>query len=399
MIRIVRPQNLQELIRLMRGINADGYGISIMAPKGVSYVIRIDSIPNISANIIKQEMLSLGADAAISRGSLTGHVKKTDCLLMGTVSQYQRLSQKLLKQPFGLKIIAQAITRALKVDSIDTFKVKVVDRTLKLGGRTKIMGILNITPDSFSGDGLYAAGVEAACEYGLQMVTDGADCIDIGGESTRPGAAKVSLKEEIHRVIPVVKALAKKVTVPISIDTHKPEVARAALDNGACIINDICGFRSEKMIQVAAQYRSGVVIMHMQGNPRIMQKNPQYTSLMSEIIYFLNKSIDRCLNAGIRQESIIIDPGIGFGKTLEHNLNIVKHLRELKVLGKPILVGPSRKSFIGNVSGSQPHERAPGSIAASVVASNNGCHMVRVHDVKAVHQALAISDSIRMGNI
>ncbi|HNX81966.1 MAG TPA: dihydropteroate synthase [Candidatus Omnitrophota bacterium] len=399
MIRVIRPYSSRELIRLMREIDVDGYGISIMAPKGVTCVIRIDSLSNIAANIIKQEMLSVGADAAIARGSLTGSVKKTGCLLMGTICQYKRLCQKLLKQPFGLQGISLGITRALQADARETFTFKAGKGSLRLGSRTRIMGILNCTPDSFSGDGLYNAGVEAACEYGRQLVKDGADCLDVGGESTRPGSAHVSLQEELRRVIPVVKQLAKKIKIPISIDTHKPEVAKAALDNGACIVNDIFGFRSEKMIEVAARYRAGVVIMHMQGNPQTMQQAPHYKRLMPEILDFLKKSVDRCIAGGIRQESIVIDPGIGFGKTLGQNLSILKHLRELKVLGLPLLVGPSRKSFIGAISNTQPQDRVYGSIAASLAAASNGCHMVRVHDVAAVRQALAVADSIRMVDI
>jgi dihydropteroate synthase len=202
------------------------------------------------------------------------------------------------------------------------------------------------------------------------------------------------VKEEIKRVIPVIKALAKKIKVPISIDTHKPEVARQALDNGAVIVNDITGLRNLKMAKLVARYNAGVVIMHMKGNPRTMQINPEYESLIDEIIEFLDKAIKRAREIGVDKEKIIVDPGIGFGKALEHNLEILKRLNEFKVLGRPILVGPSRKSFIGKILNVQAQERLFGTLSACVLAVKNGAKIVRVHDVKEVKQALKVLDRI-----
>jgi dihydropteroate synthase len=265
------------------------------------------------------------------------------------------------------------------------------------------MGIVNMTPDSFSGDGVYTKGQSPACRQAgpsgtvpivEQMIRDGADIIDIGGESSRPGAKPVSLKDELARTIPLIKALARRIKVPISIDTSKPQVAQQALDNGASLVNDITGLKNNQMPKVISRYKAGVVIMHMQGNPRSMQKNPQYISLIDDIIEYLSCAIKKAEDSGIAKEKIIIDPGIGFGKTLEHNLEILKRLKDFKILGKPILVGTSRKSFIGKILNVQPQERIFGTVASCVLACANGANIVRTHDVKAVKQALLIGDNI-----
>jgi dihydropteroate synthase len=226
------------------------------------------------------------------------------------------------------------------------------------------------------------------------MIGDGADIIDVGGESTRPGARPVPLKEELRRTIPAIKLLAKKIKAPISIDTYKPEVARQALDNGASMVNDITGLRNPEMARQIAKYKAGVVIMHMQGNPRTMQDNPYYISLIDEIIEYLDRAVKFAEASGVAKDKIIIDPGIGFGKTLEHNLSIIKNLADFKVLGKPILVGTSRKSFIGKILNVGPQDRIFGTVATSVYAAKNGARIVRAHDVKEVSQALRVFDRI-----
>jgi len=261
------------------------------------------------------------------------------------------------------------------------------------------MGIVNLTPDSFSGDGIYQPSfvgcqMPSAIDYVKKMVDDGADIIDIGAESSRPGSPPISIKEELKRLIPVIKILVKKIKVPISVDTCKPEVARQVLDMGAAIINDISGLSNPQMRKIISKYKAGIIIMHMQGNPRTMQKNPTYLSLFDEIIDYFQRAIASAVAAGVNAEKIIIDPGLGFGKTLQHNLEILKRLREFKVLGRPILTGPSRKSFIGKILHNQPQERIYGTIASCVLAARNGANIVRVHDVKAVKEALLVSDSI-----
>lgn len=258
------------------------------------------------------------------------------------------------------------------------------------------MGILNVTPDSFSDGGAYL-NTDKAVERGLRMPKEGADIIDIGGESTRPGSEPVSTEEEIRRTVPVIKALAKKVRIPISIDTYKAEVAKAALEAGASMVNDISGLRLDTdMPKVVAEYDVPVVMMHIKGNPKTMQENPFYEALIPEIIDYLRISIRLALKFGIKEDRIILDPGIGFGKTLEHNLEILNNLPLFTQLQKPIMVGVSRKAFIGKLLGNiAPHERLEGTAAAVAVSIIKGANIVRVHDVKAMAQVARIADAIR----
>lgn len=255
------------------------------------------------------------------------------------------------------------------------------------------MGVLNVTPDSFSGDGVYG-DVEGAASRALGMVRDGADIIDIGGESTRPGAEPVGVEEELRRVLPPLKRLLEE-NIAVSVDTYKPEVAGRALDLGADMINDITGLRDPRMARVVADRGAGVVIMHMKGEPRTMQENPSYPNgVLEEIKSFLKLRIAAAEEAGIVSEGIIIDPGIGFGKTVDHNLEILRSLGSLRDLLKPILVGPSRKSFLGKLVGVPAAERVSGSIAAVVVSILNGADIVRVHDVAECRRAAAVADAI-----
>jgi dihydropteroate synthase len=254
------------------------------------------------------------------------------------------------------------------------------------------MGVLNVTPDSFS-DGGNFFDTESAVAHARQMAEDGADCIDVGGESTRPGSDPVSEEEELRRVIPVIEGLKGDITIPISIDTYKPRVAREALQAGASIINDVTGLTNPEMLAVAADAHVPVVVMHMQGQPKTMQENPVYGDVVADIMSFFRERIAHAKDAGVGD--LILDPGIGFGKTLEHNLTILKRLGEFSTLGFPILVGASRKSFIGTLTGNLPaSERLEGTLAASVIAVAYGASWVRVHDVKAHARALAVADAI-----
>ncbi len=263
--------------------------------------------------------------------------------------------------------------------------------------RTHIMGILNITPDSFYKQSR-TVSIKAALKKAEEMVRDGADIIDVGGESTRPGASPLSEKEELKRVLPVIKGLIKNFDVPLSVDTYKSTIARAVLEEGASIINDISGLMFDpKMAKTIASSKAGVVIMHIKGNPKTMQKKPVYKSLMKEIATYLNKSIKRAVSAGISENRIIIDPGIGFGKTFAHNITILKRLAELKKLNKPILLGLSRKSFIGKILNLPAEERLEGSLAASIIGVINGARILRTHDVKETKRAVAVAESILSG--
>ncbi len=255
------------------------------------------------------------------------------------------------------------------------------------------MGVLNLTPDSFSGDGIYG-DVHRAVEEAETLVREGADIIDIGGESTRPGSNPVSIEEEIKRVIPTIKELAKKIEVPISIDTKKPEVAEKALENGASIINDITGLQSHDMARVSVRYGAKVILMHMKGTPLTMQQNPFYDDVVNDVRDGLFCMIKRAEERGVRPDDIIVDPGIGFGKTFEHNLEILNRLSSFKDLGKPILIGPSRKSFIGNVLGVEAKERIFGTAGSIAIAIKNGANIIRVHDVKEMKQVAQIVDAI-----
>ena len=393
-VKLSRQQDIREL---MRRIRVDAYGIKIMLPKAVSCLIKLDSISNIKANILKQEMLSLGGDAAIARTALTGGIKTTDCLLMGNLAQFGRLSEKLKVQPFGLDGLARQLTLALTNYQKENFRLDLGRYKLNLNaGDAAIMGILNLTPDSFSGDGLYSSSVDAgkAVDIASKMACDGADIIDIGGESSRPGAKAVNAREELKRVIPALKLIVKLVKAPVSVDTYKPDVAEAALSSGAVIVNDITGLRDQKLAKVIARHNAAVVIMHMRGNPRTMQENPQYSSVVDEIIDFLSLAIKRALEAGIEREKIIVDPGLGFGKSLQHNLEILRRLDEFKVLGRPIMVGASRKSFIGKILDADVSERLCGTVSASVAAVAQGAKLIRVHDVSAAYQALRVLSAI-----
>jgi dihydropteroate synthase len=275
------------------------------------------------------------------------------------------------------------------------FELNCGSYTLQLGKTTKIMGILNLTDDSFSADGIYK-DPERAKEVALQMVEDGADIIDLGGESTRPGAACVSLDEEEERVLPVVRKLVQnKIGVPISIDTTKAELAKAALKEGACIVNDISGLRFDpQMAKSIAQFGAGCVLMHIKGTPQTMQKHPFYTSLIKEIMESLKESISLAVASGIDKKKIIVDPGIGFGKTTEHNLQIIKRLKDFTKLDFPILIGTSRKSFIGNVLNVPAQKRTWGTAATVAASILNGAHIVRVHDVKQMSQVVKMIDAI-----
>jgi dihydropteroate synthase len=274
-------------------------------------------------------------------------------------------------------------------------KIVLKNKTLDFSQRAYIMGVLNLTPDSFF-DGRRFLEPEAAVQHAFQMEAEGADIIDLGGESTRPGAQAVPLKEEFRRVLPVLKRLSGRLKVPISIDTYKSEVAERCIQCGAEMVNDISGlYFDPRMKEIVARHQVPVIVMHIKGTPRDMQKDPQYRDLIGEILSFFRESISRADAAGVPADKIIIDPGIGFGKSFAHNLDILKGLESFKVLGKPIMVGASRKSFLGKILDLPVDERLEGSIAAALYAVLRGANIVRVHDVAATVRALRTVEAIQ----
>ena len=266
------------------------------------------------------------------------------------------------------------------------------ERTLALE-RPVVMGVINVTPDSFSDGGRYL-GPDEAMARALALEAEGAALIDIGGESTRPGAVPVPLAEELRRVIPLLKQLRPQTRAILSVDTSKPEVMRAAAAAGADLINDVWALREPGALEAAAASGCGVCLMHMQGEPRTMQRAPHYSDVVGEVRAFLQERVGACRTAGIAAERIVLDPGFGFGKALEHNLTLLRRLRELKVDGLPILAGLSRKSMIGTLTGRPPAERIHGSVAAALIAAQNGASILRVHDVAATVDALKVRAAV-----
>jgi dihydropteroate synthase len=349
----------------MSCIGCDPGGLPLMAPKAMHYTFKLEEVDSRAALIIKQEMLTAGGEAAVCRGVIGLSSKSTDILVMGTRRQLQLATGKLRGQPFGAAAAAEELEAVIQnLDRGRDHVLKWSGRRLELGKRTHIMGVLNVTPDSFSDGGRFLDPRKAQ-ERGIQMEAEGADIIDIGGESTRPGAAPLSTEAETKRVLPVINALAGKTKVPISIDTYKPQIARAALDAGAEIINDIFGLRKKGMAELAARRDAPVVLMHMKGTPRSMQKDPCYKDVLGEVHRFFRERMDMAVQAGVDPEKIVLDPGIGFGKTSDHNLQILARLGELGGLGRPLLVGVSRKSFIGRLLDVEVDRRLEGGLAAA----------------------------------
>lgn len=391
-LRVILLGEPADAKRELKEIGVDSGGIGWMAPKMVHRVIKVKNLRSKAAVILKQEMLSKGGEAAIHRDAGDLDQEATDVLLMGTKRQYRELCKKLKLQPFGLRQLAEEIKVVLdSYENKDVRTLRCRDRALALGERTLVMGILNVTPDSFSDGGKFF-DPKVAVEHAREMVREGADIIDIGAESTRPSTwdqKPLSAAEEIERLLPVLKQLVQELPVPISVDTYKAETARAALDAGAHIINDIWGFqRDPEIAGVAAEYDVPVVLMHN-------QDGTEYQDLMSDLAAFLRKSIQIAEEAGVRPENVIIDPGIGFGKNAEQNLIVMRRLGELRSLGKPVLLGTSRKSTIGKVLDLPVDQRLEGTLATVVWGIAQGAaDIVRVHDVKETVRAVRMTDAI-----
>jgi len=390
-LRVLSLKNRNNIAHELAKIGVDPGGIEKMTPKGILRLIKIDGITSPAAHILKQAMLSIGGDVGVSYSSLTMRDATTDVLVIGTESHYRRLVENLKAQPLDLREISDRIEKALSSFAGTRFHIGCGEHTLEIGERTLLMGVVNITPDSFS-DGGDCLEAEKAAERCFQLVEDGADIVDVGGESSRPGAEPASEEEELRRVMPVLEKISGKIEAPVSIDTVKPRVAEEALSAGATIVNDITGLQNGKMASVIAEHGAAVVVMHMKGTPRTMQDNPHYDDLMGEIIEFLEERVRFGIANGVDEERILVDPGIGFGKTAEDNYRIIDRLEELRCLGRPIVVGPSRKSFIGKVLKAAPRGRVFGTAAAVTWCIANGADIVRVHDVKEMKEVAAVAE-------
>lgn len=370
-------------------------GIELMSRKAAFKVIKLEGVHSAAAHILKQEMLAADGEAATSRGTIDGSSAHTDVLLMGTDKVFNRLLYKLQGQPYGLPSIGEEVQAVLNNSTMESYRLRTMRRELAIGSRTLVMGAINITQDSFY-QMSRSPEPERTLDIALKMVEEGADIIDVGGESTRPGSMPVDEEEEQRRIIPVVKSLASTVGVPISLDTRKASVARAALQEGVEIINDVSGLAFDsRMARVVAESGAGLVINHSRGTPTDMKEFAVYRSLLSEVTAELRLRMEQAVDSGVDMESIIIDPGFGFAKTADQSFEILKHLREFLSLGRPVLVGPSRKSFLSQGGELPPEDRLEESLAASVVAAVNGAHIVRTHDVAATKKALRVADRVR----
>jgi dihydropteroate synthase len=372
----------------------DPAGVAMMAGKMFTRCLRVNSLQCRQANILKQEMLALGGDAAVARGTVACSIKSTDAILIGTDKQLNLLCAKLKTQPFGLPGLADVLHGLLN-DVIQSPPMWITPRRQFSLERPLIMGILNLTPDSFSDGGLFT-NPDRAVDHALRMEGEGADIIDIGGESTRPGSRRVSADEETARIMPIIERLSGRLGCAISIDTWKSGVATAAISAGAEIINDISGFNFDpRMAAVTASSGAAAVLMHTRGRPDEMQNDTVYADLMSEVTEELSHSVSRALEAGVARDRIAIDPGIGFGKDAAGNLLILRRLAELKSLGLPILIGTSRKAFIGSVLGqASTSERLHGTAATVALSVANGASILRVHDVHAMREAADMARAV-----
>ncbi|MDD3012580.1 MAG: dihydropteroate synthase [Candidatus Gastranaerophilales bacterium] len=389
-IRKITDNNAEQVIK---DIGFDKNYINKAILKYNYILLKIHNLTCPQASILKQLALSVGADVAVHREVITCKTDKTDVLLECTHSQLKILCEKLKFQPFKLsKLSSLLLDQIIKKPA----SMKIRDTVFDWNKKTYIMGILNITPDSFSDGGKFI-DPDNALKQAEKLIEDGADIIDIGGESTRPFSMEVSPEEEIERVIPVIKKIRElNSSIPISIDTRHAIVAKQAIENGADIINDVSGLKWDlEMGKVAAEFNVPVIIMHSISNPEDMQINPEYSE---NIIDALSKDLyditQKATEVGIKPENIIIDPGIGFGKTLEHNLEIIRRINEFKSLGFPVLVGVSRKSVIANILNLPPEEREEANIALGSYLASNGADIIRVHDVKKHFKAFKVLDSV-----
>lgn len=385
-------KNLYSLQAELSNIEVSKEVIDYMASKFTFKRFYIKNLDYRAANILKQEALSCDMDAAISYKTYTMNPNKTDVLICGSIVQFKKVADKLMNQPFKLKELGKDIKYL--VETKDFNSLEIGKCKIKPDDRCYIMAIINVTPDSFYTNSRYISSkidlksIEKTVEL---MIENKVDIIDVGGESTRPGSEPVTTEEEIKRILPVIELIRKLTDIPISIDTYKAKVAEIAIEKGADLINDISALSmDENMVKVVKESGKPVVLMHMKGTPKNMQLNPTYENLIDEIYQFFKSRISFCIENGIDEDNIIIDPGIGFGKRYKDNLILTKYLGAFKTLKKPILYAASRKSFIGKALSKteepvNPEDRLYGSLAVHLLASNFAT-ILRVHDFKETIQ-------------
>lgn len=374
-MHIYKLGNITDKKEALKALGVESGGVGIMAKKMELLYFFIKDLKTPAANILKQDALSIGAELAVPGGVILCEKPMYDCILIGTKKHMELLSRKELAQPFGLKTVAAELKKFLSVKTYST----------------QIMGVLNANDDSFFEGSRFVA--EDAIVQIEKMINDGAHIIDIGAVSSRPGADVVSEAEELDRmksVCDIIKEQKLYEKATFSIDSYTPLVVEYALRSGFTLINDITGAKEDAIIELAVRYDAKLCIMHMQGTPQTMQKNPTYDDVMVEVSEFFEERIEKCETLGLSRENIILDVGIGFGKTLEHNLTLIKNMAHFNVFGCEILVGASRKSMIDKIISTPTEERLPGTLAIHLKAVENGASIVRCHDVKEHVQALAV---------
>jgi len=398
-IRKLDIKNRTEGMSEFEKIGSTVAGQKIMVEKLFPVAIKVRGLKVAAINILKQEMLARGGDVVTSRDSLLDTKGTTDVIIEGHRKSFKSLIPKLRMQPFGLADLADELEVFFKDHKNNSNKksFRIGKKKFDLVSDTLVMGIINVTPDSFYDGGKYDHKDQAVKRVS-EMVADGADIIDIGGLSSRPGSKPVSLEDEIKRAIPVVESVSKNFDTLISIDTYRSEVALEAISAGAHMVNDISAFNMDKnMAAVVADKGVSVTLMHMQGKPESMQENPQYENVIDEIYEYLDGKASTAIDAGVSPDKIILDPGIGFGKTLDHNLSILNKISEFRSMGYPIMMGASRKAFIGTILDLPAEDRLEGSLAAAVWSVINGVNILRVHDVAETVRSVKIARAIMSG--
>jgi len=387
----VRVDSAAHARAMMVRLGAHPGGVAIMAAKYTARALYVKNLSAVAANILKQEALAAGAEAAVHWGVIDHSVAHSDALLFGTAASLTVLARKLAMQQFGLAAAAAHMAEA--VAGWDRpWALELKGREYDLG-TPMVVGILNVTPDSFADGGRYLEPGQALARA-KAIVEAGAAVVEVGGESTRPGSAYVGEEEELARVMPVVEALAAD--VPVAVDTRKAAVARRAAAAGAAMINDVTAGRDDPDVAAAcAEYGLPLVLMHMRGTPADMQREPRYDDVVGEVREFLAERAAWAERYGVKQ--IVVDPGIGFGKTLEHNLALLHNVPALADLGFPVMIGHSRKRFIGELTGEEPAGRLAGSLGAALEAARRGAHLLRVHDPKETVQALRVAAAVING--